>query len=219
MTPLYIVSAHPQGTPEWYADRAGKVTGSRAECVLAKVKAGEAAARRNYRVQLVTERLTGKSQDEDGYQSPDMLWGKEQEPYARAAYEAQTGALVEQAGFAWLPDLPVGCSVDGFVQDADGKGFFEAKCPKSATHVGYLLANRVPPDYVPQVTNNFYVIKDAAFVDFVSFDPRLPENLQLMVVRAYRNEFAAELAVYDTEVRRFLEEVDALEANLRKRAA
>lgn len=214
----YILDTSPQGTPEWYAIRAGKVTGSRADCVLAKGKNGEAATRRNYRVQLVTERLTGKSQDEGGYQSPDILWGKEQEPFARAAYEALTGALVEQVGFIHLPDLAVGCSVDGLVQDGDERGFLEAKCPKSATHIGYLLANRIPPEYVPQITNNLYVT-GCAFVDFVSYDPRLPENLQLLHVRAYRDEFKAELAAYDGEVRRFLDEVGALEDQLRKRAA
>lgn len=216
----YILSPHPQGTKEWYAVRAGKVTGSRAECVTAKGKTAnvEAITRRNYRVQIVTERLTGKSQDEDGYQSPDMLWGKEQEDALRLAYEAHTGLLVEKAGFAHRTDIAVGCSVDGFMEDEGKRGFLEGKCPKTATHIAYLLANRVPPEYVPQCTNNFYVTT-LDFVDFVSFDPRLPENLELLVVRAWCNEFAAELAAYDTEVRRFLAEVDVLEEQLRRRAA
>lgn len=218
----YLLNESPQGTPEWYAARLGKVTGSGADAVLTKGRgAAESKTRATYKARLVLERLTGVSQDEDGYVSKDMQAGIENEPYARMAYEAQTGKLVEEAGFAYLPDLAVGCSVDGFMSDGDGNGFLEAKCPKTATHFAYLLSNRVPPDYVPQVTNNFYVT-ECDWVDFASYDPKLPDELdklRLLIVRAYRNEFAAELATYDTEVKRFLAEVDVLESQLRKRVA
>lgn len=167
----YLLSEHPQGTPEWREARAGKATGSMADCIVAKIKTGEAAARRDYRVQVVTERLTC-APAEDGFVSKDMLWGTEHEPYARMAFEAETGELVQEAGFAYLPDVAAGCSVDGFV----GDGIFEAKCPKSATHIKYLMADKLPAEYVPQVTHNLWVT-GAAFADFVSFDPRMPEDL------------------------------------------
>lgn len=209
----YTLSAHPQGSPEWKADRAGKATGSRARDILAKIKSGEAAARRDYRVQLVTERLLGQPA-EDGFISKEMQWGTEQEPFARMAYEAATGNLVEEAGFAYLSDMPAGCSVDGFI---DGRrGFFEAKCPKSATHISYIQANRLPPDYVPQIMHDFW-ITDAEFADFVSYDPRLPANLQLFHVRIQRAEI--NVAAYEAEVLQFLAEVDELESQLRRRAA
>ena len=48
-----------QGSPEWFAVRCGRATASRFSDVLATIKSGEAASRRNYKAQLVCERLTG----------------------------------------------------------------------------------------------------------------------------------------------------------------
>jgi predicted phage-related endonuclease len=207
----YLLSEHAQGTPEWRQVRAGRATGSRAGDILAKIKTGEAAARRDYRVQLVTERLTGAPQEE-GFVSKDMQWGTEQEPYARLAYEDLTGEFVEEAGFAYLPDLPAGCSVDGFIGES---GILEAKCPKSATHIKYVMAARLPPEYVAQVTHNLW-ITGRAFADFVSFDPRMPVELQLFHVRVMREELGLE--GYEFELRAFLDECAVLEGQLRARA-
>jgi hypothetical protein len=209
----YLICDAPQRSPEWFAARAGKATGSRAAAICAKGKGGaEAVTRRDYRFQLAVERLTGLP-CEDGYVSKEMQWGTEQEPFARMAYEAHTGEIVQETGFLYLPNAPAGCSVDGLIgQD----GFQEIKCPKTATHLTWLLEGRLPPDHVPQTTHNFY-ITGAEFMDFVSFDPRVPEQLRLFVVRVMRNEMKAELAAHETELHRFLGEVDALEAQLRAR--
>jgi predicted phage-related endonuclease len=207
----YLLSEHPQGTPEWLRARAGKATGSRASDILAKIKSGEAAARRDYRIQLVTERLSGLPA-EDGYVNKEMIWGTEQEPYARIAYEAATGSLVREAGFAYLPDIMAGCSVDGFVED----GILECKCPKSATHINYLLAGKVPPAHEPQINHNLW-ITGAQFADFVSFDPRLPEHLQFFHIRVRRDE--STIKAHEAEVLAFLAEVDSVVDRLNKRAA
>lgn len=210
---LYLVSSHPQNTPEWKADRAGKATGSKANCIVAegRTKGTEAVTRRDYKFQLVAERMNG-APAEDGFVSKEMAWGTEQEPFARMAFEAATGEIVEEAGFLYRPDMPVGCSLDGFT--GGRRGIFEAKCPKMATHIEYLLAARVPPEYVAQITHNLWVT-GAEYVDFVSFDPRWPDYLQLFHVRAMRNEF--DLAGYEAKLMQFLREVDALEAQLRAR--
>lgn len=200
----FILSEHPQGSPEWKRDRAGKATGSRAADILATIKSGEAAARRDYRTQLVVERLTGEPAEE-GFVSKEMQWGTENEPFARMRYEEETGAIVREAGFAYLPSIPAGCSVDGFI-DEDGRiGLLECKCPKSATHVGYLKAGKLPNAYDPQVTHNLW-ITGADFADFVSFDPRMPPYLQLFHVRVERDEAAIEK--HEAAVMRFLKEVD-----------
>src|SRR4051812_1739308 len=104
-----IVSEHPQGTDLWLQARAGRATGSRAKDILAKIKSGEAAARRNYRTQLVIERLTG-SPAEGGFVSKEMQWGTDNEPFARMAYECKTGRLVTEMGFIYLPSMMAGCS-------------------------------------------------------------------------------------------------------------
>lgn len=209
----FLISEHEQGTDGWRQDRAGKATASMAKCIDAKARdgKGEGATRRDYRVQLVTERLVGAPAD-DTYVSKEMAWGTEQEPYARMAYEAATGEDVRRVGFCYLPELAAGGSPDSLIGD---EGLLEIKCPKTATHIEYLQANRLPPEYAAQVTHNLW-ITGLKWVDFVSFDPRLPEYLQLHVVRAYRNEF--DLEAYEAELRRFLGEVDALEQRLRARA-
>lgn len=200
----YLLSAHPQGSDEWKRDRAGKATGSRAGDILATIQKGEAAARRNYRTQLVVERLMGEPA-EDGYVSKEMQWGVDNEPFARMRYEEETGAIVREAGFAYLPDVQAGCSVDGFIDDGDRLGLLECKCPLTATHIGYLQANKLPPAYEPQILHNLWVT-GAEFADFVSFDPRLPDYLQLFHIRVMRDEAAVEK--HEAAVMRFLKEVD-----------
>lgn len=210
---IYTICQHEQGTPEWKADRAGKGTGSKAKCVVAegRTKGVEAVTRRDYRVQLVAERLSGCANDEE-FVTKEMQWGIDHEADARLAYEIETGELVERVGFLYRADMAAGCSLDGFVSER--RGIWEAKCPKTATHISYLLAARIPPEYVPQITHNL-LMTGADFVDFVSYDPRLPESLQLFHIRAQRSEF--DVAGYEAELRKFLKEVDGLEAQLRAR--
>jgi len=145
-----------QRSPEWFALRAGRVTGTTAADMLAAIKKGEAAARRDLRMRLVCERLTGQPADNGGgYQSADMRWGVEHERAARMAYEARTGDLVRAVGFVTHDTLAAGCSPDGIV--GDGVGLIEIKCPKSATHFGIWQTNTIPPEYVPQLQHNLWI--------------------------------------------------------------
>ncbi len=202
----YILSPHSQGSPEWLQDRAGKVTGSRAADMLAKTAKGEwSAKRRDYCLELSVERLTGQPEPQ-GFVSREMQWGIDQEPFARLDYEMATGNLVKESGFMYLPDLPVGCSVDGLFNEGGKTGLWEAKCPKSTTHIKYLEAQALPPEYKPQVLHNLWVT-GAEFADFVSFDPRLPESVRLFIVRYVPT--ADELAEHEAQVMAFLAEVDA----------
>jgi hypothetical protein len=98
-----------QRTPEWYAARLGRLTSSCASEAFATIKKGESAARRNLRVRLVLERLTGKSQESD-FQSFDMTRGIELEPEARDAYEAETGTVIESVGCVQHDTLMAACS-------------------------------------------------------------------------------------------------------------
>lgn len=193
----------PQRDERWFKARLGRATGSRAADMLATIKTGEAAARRDYRMQLVVERLTGVSQD-DSYISKEMQRGMDLEPAAFGAYEAKIGALVRRSGFLSHDTLMVGCSLDGDV--ANFTGIVECKCPKSATHLSYLRAKTLPPDYAPQVRHNLWV-SGAQWCDFVSYDDRFPLRLQLFRVRVYKEQAA--LLEYESRVLQFLSEVDA----------
>lgn len=206
-----------QRTPEWLGARCGKLTGSVAGDMLAQIKTGEAAARRDLRLQLVCERLTGRP-TESGFVSKDMERGNELEAAAVAAYERATGAFVESSGFLQHTSLLAGCSLDGHV--GDFAGILEVKVPKSATHLGYIRANAVPSNHLPQITHNTW-LSGAEWCDFVSFDDRMPEGLQLVIVRVHAKDL--DLAGYEVKARAFLAEVDRecaeLQARIRKAVA
>lgn len=201
-----------QRTETWFAARAGRATASKAGDVLAKIKTGEAAARRDYRFQLAIERLTGKPA-EPGYTNAEMQRGIDLEPAARLAYEAHTGLIVRETGFLSMNEIMAGCSLDGDIDEF--KGLVSFKCPKSATHVEYLKSHRLPPTYIPQATHEMWVT-GAQWYDFFSYDDRLPEGLQCFYVRVERNELEKEMAAYEEELKRFLAEVDAEVASLTK---
>lgn len=197
-----IVVTTDQRTPAWYAARVGRLTGSRACDVLAKIKTGEAAARRDLRLQLACERLTGQP-DEDGYINAAMQRGIDKEGDAFAAYEAATGLLAQTVGFLAHDTLPAGCSPDGEVGGFEG--LLELKCPKSSTHLRYLRSRAVPTDYLAQITHNLW-ITGASWCDFVSFDDRLPPALRLFVTRVTRA--SVDVTAYEQTAVAFLAEVD-----------
>lgn len=196
-----------QGTEEWFAARAGKVTASRIADVLATIKSGESAARRNYRTQLVCERLTGKI--EETFSNSHMERGIALEPYAREAYELQTGSIVEQVGFIDHPAIQMsGASPDGLV---GSDGSIEIKCPTPANHIEYLLGKEPPSKYKPQMTWQM-LCAERQWVDFVSYCPEMPAHLQLFVVRFVPEaEYSVTVA---QEVIKFLAEVDETIAKL-----
>ena len=209
---MRIVDA-AQRSPGWFAARAGKVTGSRAADVLAKVKSGEAAARRDYRLHLAVERITGTPM-ENGFVSADMQRGIDLEATAAARYEAATGHLLRHTGFLAHDTLAAGCSLDGDVDDFTG--IVEIKCPKTATHLQYLMDGTVPAQYQNQMLWQM-ACTERGSCDFVSFDPRLTDNLQLFVVPFKRDE--NRIMEIEAEVRKFLDEVDAIIERISNRAA
>jgi len=199
----FHIVEHEQRSPAWFLARSGRLTGSRAGDILAKIKTGEAAVRRDYRLQLAVERLTGAPQ-ESGFVTADMQRGIDMEATAFAAYEAATGQIVRRTGFICAEDHMIGCSLDG---DIDGfKGIIELKVPKSTTHVSYFKAGGVPSNHLPQVIHNLWVTS-AEWCDFASYDDRLPKALQLYRVRVYAKD--VDIAGYAAEALKFLAEVDA----------
>lgn len=191
-----------QRTPEWHAARVGYLTGSCAADMLATIKTGEAAARRNLRARLVLERITGRSQ-ESTFQSPAMQQGIEREADACALYEALTGHLLSTTGFLAHDSLLAGCSPDGYVGDFEG--IIEAKCPLAATHLDYLKTGTIPGNYDKQIQHSLW-ITGAQWCDWLSFNPDFPEALRTKLVRVERDEAA--MKAYELLVRIFLAEVE-----------
>jgi putative phage-type endonuclease len=203
-----------QQTEQWFTDRLGKVTASRLADVLAKTKTGYSASRANYMTQLVLERIT-KTRAES-YSNAAMEWGVTQEPFARAAYEAHTGQMVEEVGFIQHPDIEdAGASPDGLVGD---DGMVEIKCPSSSTALECWLThsqggNPVDAKYYAQMQFQMRCA-DRSWCDYVVFDPRMPAKAQLFVFRVQRN--AEFLKIAEDEVITFLTEVDIKVAALKQ---
>ena len=190
-----------QGTPQWFADRCGKVTASRVADVIAKTKSGYSASRANYLAQLVAERLTGEVQE--SFTNAAMQWGTVTEPEARTAYEFRTDATVKQVGFVPHPYIAMsGASPDGLVGT---EGLVEIKCPQTGTHIETLLGQTVPGKYTTQMMWQM-ACTGAKWCDFVSYDPRMPESMRFFCKRIERDNTV--IRDLDTEVKAFLKELD-----------
>lgn len=191
-----------QGSDEWKAIRLGKVTASRVADVIAKTKTGWAASRANYAAQLIAERLTGHAQD--SYTNAAMQWGTDTEPLARAAYEFFTDRSVTEIAFIPHPDIAMsGCSPDGLVGD---DGLIEIKCPNTATHIETLLGDPIDKKYLTQMQWQM-ACTSRQWCDFVSFDPRMPADLQTKIIRVERDDSL--IASLQKDVIEFLAEIDA----------
>lgn len=192
-----------QRTPEWFAVRLGKLTGSVAADMLAMTKTGESAARRDLRMALALERLTGQAQGSD-YINADMQRGIDLEPVARQQYFWKTGRDMQEVGFI-DGDVPwMGCSPDGL--SADGTRLLEIKCPRSANHWD-ILKSGVPAKYLPQLTHNL-AVTGAEAIDFVSFDPLMPEEARLVMCEVRRED--VDIDNYCVAAQQFLVSVEQL---------
>lgn len=198
-----------QRTDEWFAARLGKVTASRVSDVIARTKSGYSTSRANYMAELVCERLTGKQGD--SFSNAAMVWGTNTEPMARAAYEALEGILVEEVGFVSHPTIEMaGASPDGLVGEY---GLVEIKCPHTATHIETLLGAEIPSKYVNQMQWQM-ACTGRKWCDFVSYDPRMPEDMQIFIKRLERSDET--IIELEREIEKFLAELDDKIVSLNK---
>lgn len=204
MTELLI-----QNTPEWRKARAGSLGASQVQDALAKIKTGWGASRANVAAQLVAERLTGEPQE--SYTNTAMQWGIEKEPDARAAYEWETDATVTEVGLVRHPSISMThASPDGLVGD---DGLIEIKCPNTATHIETLRGHSLAGKYNTQIQWQL-ACTGRQWCDFVSFDPRMPEQMRLFIRRVRRDSVM--IPELEQGVMDFLREVDAAVIELQR---
>ena len=208
----YIEHVVAQRSPEWHQLRSGRVNGSTAKDVVAKIAKGEAAARRDLRVQLALETVLGTSCEDSTYVNSDMQRGIDLEAEARAAYEMQTGHIVRECGYLSSNTRRIGLSPDGVVGDFEG--LVEIKVPRSATHWGYLEAGGTGL-HQAQLTHALLLCHDVPWIDFVSYDPRFPPALQLVVTHVTRDML--KLDDYSVALEQFLVEVQSTAAAITAR--
>jgi putative phage-type endonuclease len=188
----------PQGSQEWLAERAGKVTASALVNVMMKK---DAAGYQNYMAQLICERLTG--QPVETYKSAAMQAGSDTEPQARAFYELESGLSVVECGF--VPHATIasaGASPDGLVGEL---GLVEIKCPEPAKHIKNLMGGTIDRTYALQMQWQMECT-GREWCDFVSFNPSFPDHLKISIRRVNADhELQSELRA---AVQSFLAELD-----------
>ncbi len=197
-----------QGSDLWAKLRCGYVTASRAADAIAMIESGknkgnEKAERKNYRVELICERLTGVPYPQ--HVTREMQWGLDHENDAAAAYELETGQLVDRCGFVVHPSVSMfGASPDRLVGD---DGLLQIKCPTTRTHMEWMLAGTIPLEHVTQMLAEMSCT-GRDWCDFVSFDPRLPEHLQLFIRRYERDDRL--IRSLESEIEHFNRELDGV---------
>lgn len=198
-----------QGSTEWFDARLGHVTSSDIHRVIKKRKRGdgELQSRIDYKFEILMERLTRIPAEH--FVSKPMEFGKTNEPLARTSYELDKETTVETVGYVLHPTIKMaGCSPDGLLGD---DGLVELKVPNSCTHLEYLLTGIPPEEYLAQMMWQM-ACTGRQWCDFVSYDPRMPQECGLFVRRQYRDDKI--IAEMESEVVKFLGEVDAMEKAL-----
>ena len=194
-----------QRSDDWHAQRCGKVTASRIKDMGAKPTKGKQY--NALTLTILSERITGVQ--EESKPNTLMQWGIDQEPFAVIAYENETGAFVLDVGLVDHPAIKMsGASPDGLV----GKeGQLEIKCPSTTTHLNTILAQEVPAEHIPQITWQLACTR-REWCDFVSYDPRLPEHLQLFIKRVFAKSL--DIAGVELQVIAFNRVVDSAMSQL-----
>jgi hypothetical protein len=180
--------------------------------LLATTKTGSAAATRaKYMAQLVVERMTGNP-TEFKITKP-MERGTELEPIARAAYEVETNQMVDQVAWVNHPTIEnAGCSPDGCIGE---DGLVEIKCKETHNHFESILKDEIDSDHEKQMLWQM-ACTGRKWCDYVCFDDRAPEGLQLYVKRLHRDN--KKIETMEAEVIKFLAELDVLENKLKAKA-
>jgi len=208
---IYSEEDYPQGSEKWQGARVKKVTASKVTCIMVKLKNGNPpAGRATYMGQLIAERLTGVKSD--SYSDSSMQWGTETEPQAIAAYAFLKDVEVVRIAFMDHPTIKLaGMSPDGLVGE---DGMLEIKCPNTSTHIDFLITKMIPKKYQDQMQWQM-ACSGRKWCDYMSFDPRMPEHLNKLIVRVdrddkYIQEMEIEVIKFNSEINEKLKILDSL---------
>lgn len=191
-----------QHSAAWYDARLGHVTASRVAEVISSKKNGEPRkAREDYKMELLIETLTGRPAEH--YVSPAMDWGIETEKLAREEYKMAKGVEIDRIGYVLHPRIKrSGASPDGLIGEHT---LVEFKCPTTQTHMLYVIHDVVPDEYMPQMMWQM-ACTGRAYCDFVSYDPRVPDDFSLFIKRVARDD--SYIAQMERKVEEFIIELN-----------
>ena len=197
-------TAGAQQSAQWFQDRIGKLTASCMGMALDfTVKGAEGAKRKQLKIDILAERMTDIIREV--YVTPAMQHGIEQEPNAKLAYTALTGTHIMPSPFFPHPRIEnFGASPDGLIHP---DGLLEVKCPTTSKFIAWKLAGVVPEEHKPQMLAQLACTR-RRWVEFVAFDPRMPEGKRLFI-RRYEPT-ADEVAAVEKAAETFLAEVEEM---------
>ena len=203
-----------QGTPEWFQARAGVITASKFADAVSTLKNGTPSqASKDYAYKVAVERIYGET-TEDTFVTWEMRRGTELEPYARIAYEAQTGNLAQESGIVLTDDRIFGYSTDGLVDD---DGLIEIKCPNSARKLVEMWETGDLSEYEHQIQGGMW-ITGRKWCDFIMYAPQLePVGKHLYIKRIERDDNFIE--AMESQLWDFARRVQLHVNNLKKEAA
>ncbi len=200
-----IVSKNPQGTPKWKQERAGIPTSSSFDMIITP-QGKPSKQREKYLYALAAERITGVKAEH--FQSAAMQNGIEREAEARAMYELITGNEVKEVGVCFPDEKKLyGSSPDGLVEPSGG---LEIKCPLPHTHIGYLLAKKLPTAYYVQIQGQL-LVTGRLWVDFFSYYPGLePLLIKILPDFKFIDALKVELEVFVKELDEITEKLQGV---------
>jgi hypothetical protein len=171
-----LILSVEQGSDEWLKARLGVITASEFSNIITPTGSKSASANA-YMGKLIAEHITGEQQD--NYCSDAMSDGIEREPKARLFFEVIKNVKVDEVGMVLVDevgmvfkdsDKHIACSPDGLVRmypyvendDVGGVGIrykvgLEIKCPNLASHISYVISDKMPNKYIPQVQGSMWV--------------------------------------------------------------
>ena len=195
-----------QGSEEWLTARRGKITGSRFKDARDKLKGGQPSkACLGYAMDVARERIGGSAPSK--FQNAAMRTGTEQEPFARAMYEARTGHMVDEAGFYLSDDAVFGLSPDGLI---DEDGVLEIKTLVSSDTLFTAVADGDVSAYMDQCLGYLWLL-GRQWVDLVLW---CPDQKHMVIKRITRDEDAIE--ALEADLIAFSHLVRQYESKLRK---
>ena len=207
-----------QGSEEWLTARRGVVTGSRFKDCRDRLKNGQPSkACLEYARDVARERIGGRAPAK--FQTAAMRAGVEQEPVARAMYEAQTGYMVDEAGFFLSDDDNFGLSPDGLI---DEDGVLEIKTMVSSETLFTAVVDGDTSAYMDQCLGYLWLL-GRQWVDLVLWAPDLEAagRRGLHIIRIDRSENGNEDAIekLEADLMAFAVLVQDNEEKLRLKAA
>lgn len=193
---LDFLNTDIQGSDIWHEQRRGKFTSSRFGDLMkngrGKDTMGDTAW--SYIIDTAAEIITGESQGFEGNTATE--WGNTYESEAIGVYEKEKGISVERCSFIALNDY-VGGTPDGLIGN---DGLIEIKCPfKTKNHMKTVMHNSVPSIYEWQLVGNM-MVTNRDWCDFITYDPRIPGEKKLHVIRVERDQDKEDLLTQRLEL-------------------